>query len=269
MAGFFDIPDYKPIHKLIKRNGKYRIINGVVYKTTNNINGKIYIGKSCMNNFKYLGSGKYINYALNKYGKKNFTKIIIDIANSTQELNEKEKFWIKFYESRNPDIGYNLTKGGDGVGSGEEHPFYGTHFSEEHRKNLSISRIGFRHTKETKQLMSLTRMGENNNFYGKHHSEKTKIILSTINRRENHHRYGKLHTKETKDKMSIAQKGENHPMYGKHPTEETKQKLSVFQKERFKNKENHPNYGKTTTEEIKNKISISVKDSWKKRKGLK
>ena len=41
----------------------------VIYKTTNLINGKIYIGKNKGNNNWYLGSGKLLIYAIKKYGK--------------------------------------------------------------------------------------------------------------------------------------------------------------------------------------------------------
>ena len=50
----------------------------IIYKTTNLINKKIYIGQDTKNNPNYLGSGKYFKYALKKYGKENFSKEIIE-----------------------------------------------------------------------------------------------------------------------------------------------------------------------------------------------
>ena len=47
----------------------------VIYKTTNLVNGKIYIGKDKYNNPKYLGSGKILKLAINKYGKGNFRRM--------------------------------------------------------------------------------------------------------------------------------------------------------------------------------------------------
>lgn len=46
----------------------------IIYKTTNKINGKIYVGLDTKNNPKYLGSGKIIKFAIKKYGKENFEK---------------------------------------------------------------------------------------------------------------------------------------------------------------------------------------------------
>lgn len=89
---------------------------GYIYKTTNLINGKIYIGQHKWNkesiDENYKGSGFALKKAINKYGYDNFQCIIIDKADSYEELNEKEIFWILTYDSTNPEIGYNLDKGG-------------------------------------------------------------------------------------------------------------------------------------------------------------
>ena len=50
----------------------------IIYKTTNLVNGKIYIGKDKNNNPSYLGSGKILKLAIKKYGKENFTKETIE-----------------------------------------------------------------------------------------------------------------------------------------------------------------------------------------------
>ncbi len=84
----------------------------VIYKTTNLINGKFYIGKDVKNNPNYLGSGKLIKQSIKKYGRSNFVKEILEICFSLQELNEKEKFWINKLNAI--ESGYNLTEGGSG-----------------------------------------------------------------------------------------------------------------------------------------------------------
>jgi hypothetical protein len=81
----------------------------IIYKTTNLINGKIYIGQDSKNNPDYFGSGKYFKRALKKYGKENFIKEIIDTAETLDELSEKEIYWIDKLDSIKPGIGYNLT----------------------------------------------------------------------------------------------------------------------------------------------------------------
>ena len=60
-----------------------------IYSIRNNINGKIYIGKSRLNvNENYFGSGLRIKRAIKKYGKENFTKNIICFAENYDELNK-------------------------------------------------------------------------------------------------------------------------------------------------------------------------------------
>jgi group I intron endonuclease len=101
----------------------------IIYKTTNLINNKIYIGKDCYNNPKYLGSGLLLNKAIKKYGKGNFKKEIIEHCSTKEHLNEREIYWIEYYNSRDSNIGYNIAKGGHGgfTKSGYKH-------SEESRK---------------------------------------------------------------------------------------------------------------------------------------
>lgn len=95
-----------------------------IYKITNTINNKIYIGQ-VYNKTIYDRFARHIkeanpnhpillDRAIYKYGKDNFTIEQIDEATSLQELNEKEKYWISFYNSTNKNIGYNLTLGGNG-----------------------------------------------------------------------------------------------------------------------------------------------------------
>jgi hypothetical protein len=86
----------------------------IIYKTTNNINGKIYIGQDSKNNPKYLGSGHLIYRAIKKYGISNFTKEILEICDCKEELNNKEIYWIEKLDSTNYTIGYNISKGGTG-----------------------------------------------------------------------------------------------------------------------------------------------------------
>ena len=94
-----------------------------VYKTTNLLNSKFYIGKHTSNkeNDEYFGSGKLLCLAINKYGIENFKKEILEYCCSNEELNEREKFWIEKENSLFP-IGYNIAKGGDGGDLLSNHP---------------------------------------------------------------------------------------------------------------------------------------------------
>lgn len=94
-----------------------------IYKITNQINGKIYIGQSTdikkrwtahKNNYNDICSTQYDSLfykAIRKYGLENFTFEIIEECKA-DELNEKEIYWIKYYDSFNIEKGYNMTKGG-------------------------------------------------------------------------------------------------------------------------------------------------------------
>lgn len=86
----------------------------IIYKTTNLINGKIYVGKDSLNDPDYLGSGFILHRAIKKYGVHNFRKDIIEHCQSPRELDEREKYWIKQLNSTDRRCGYNIAKGGTG-----------------------------------------------------------------------------------------------------------------------------------------------------------
>jgi hypothetical protein len=81
---------------------------GVVYKTTNLINGKMYVGSDSKNNDKYLGSGKLLNRAIKKYGREHFVKNILEVVDDTNLLKEREEFWLKELDCANSDKYYNI-----------------------------------------------------------------------------------------------------------------------------------------------------------------
>lgn len=90
---------------------------GVIYKTTNLVNNKIYIGKRIFTkdkffNNKYYGSGKLLKEAIIKYGLDSFNREVLEEVDN-ELLEEREVYWIKFYNSNNLEIGYNLTIGGN------------------------------------------------------------------------------------------------------------------------------------------------------------
>ena len=93
-----------------------------IYKITNIIDNKIYIGKDTKSDSKYFGSGIIINRAIVKYGKENFIKEIIDETDDYFELSKKEIYWIKKYNSTDRQIGYNISSGGDGGDTLSNHP---------------------------------------------------------------------------------------------------------------------------------------------------
>lgn len=93
---------------------------GYIYKTTNLKNGKIYIGqhKSVKFDANYYGSGIWFKKVFQANGKDNFRCEIVEECASLEELNDREVYWIEYFQSRNPDIGYNLAKGGEQIYGG-------------------------------------------------------------------------------------------------------------------------------------------------------
>jgi len=177
----------------------------IIYKTTNLINGKIYIGQDTNNNEKYLGSGKLLKMAIKKYGKSSFIKEIIDSTNNKEELNLKEIFWIKHLKSNDRSIGYNITEGGEGIvgykhseeaknkmsinTSGEKNPMYNKTFYQswiesgltdeeiKHKKELWLKKRSELSSGENNGMFGTHRFGSDNPFYGKNHSDDIKKRL--------------------------------------------------------------------------------------------
>lgn len=95
----------------------------LIYKITNKINNKIYIGKTCRSisiRWKEHCSKAnqkdkfYLHNAILKYGKENFIIEKIDETDDEKTINQLEQYWINFYNSNNKKYGYNLTNGGEG-----------------------------------------------------------------------------------------------------------------------------------------------------------
>lgn len=84
----------------------------IIYKTTNIVNGKFYIGKHQTNNLDdgYVGSGKLLKRAIKKYGKDNFITEIIDIYDQEWQMNLAEKIYVVI----DKEVSYNLCSGGKG-----------------------------------------------------------------------------------------------------------------------------------------------------------
>lgn len=125
---------------------------GYIYKTTNLVNNKIYIGqhKSSTFNFKYKGSGTILREAFKKYEKENFHVEILEVCETQEELNEKEIYYIDLYNSRNPDIGYNISQGG------HERFFTGMKHTEESKKKMSEKALNRPHPPTTKGRVCYT-----------------------------------------------------------------------------------------------------------------
>lgn len=189
-----------------------KIYNGNIYKFENKLNGKIYIGQSrCIErryaDHVYCKTPMYeLDRAIKKYGIENFNYDILETFNTSnldevnKWMNEREEYYIKFYNCLNPN-GYNLL-------SNSHHP----EFSEITRKRISEACTG-----------------EKNGFYVKHHSEETrkKMSESAKKRGNNHPDFIKTPEMIEKWKMSIKK-------YRENLTEEQKIKISNNHKESYR-----------------------------------
>lgn len=139
----------------------------IIYKATNIVNGKVYIGKTVRNlNYRLpchlsaakRGSKYYFHVAIRKYGEDKFVwEVINDSAKTNIELEELEKIYIKYFKQCGEV--YNLTDGGPGTS--------GIKFSDEHREKLSKAKLGTKRSKETKDKISKN-----------HRSKKLKGIMT-------------------------------------------------------------------------------------------
>ena len=164
-----------------------------IYLITNLINGKYYVGKTQKENLSHRwkqhltraeqGLNKYLYTSMRKHGISNFIiEPLTDNVHDKKSLKNLEKLWITLLDTCNPEIGYNKSKGGDGGAPWTEDrkvewskrwkgipkslkhrqsmslSFKGRVFSEEHKRNLSISKLGKSNPKIA---------GENNPRFGK------------------------------------------------------------------------------------------------------
>jgi group I intron endonuclease len=157
-----------------------------IYRITNLINGKTYIGqhKYTELNDRYMGSGKLIRLAIKKHGFENFKKEILVDEISNRDL--ADRLEIAYIREFKPD--YNLTKGGTG----------GDVMSPETKRRMS-------------EAMKMRKRGP--------YSEETRKKISEANK-------GRTVSEETRKKISEANKGKMAWNKGKLASKETKKKLS-------------------------------------------
>lgn len=176
----------------------------LIYRITNLINNKIYIGQHVTTNINDdpMGSGEHIKNAIKKYGIENFEKEIIAECSSFEEMNELEKDLVNHEFVQNPNT-YNHSIGGS----------YGW-------KNC----LKFKSSEEVQNIRKRANDAFLNLFkdpeYKKQHAEK---ISKGLKKAGNDPRkfLGKTHSEESKRKISEThkrnehQKGEKNSQFGK------------------------------------------------------
>lgn len=264
----------------------------IIYKTTNLIDGKFYIGKSIKDDPNYLGSGLKLVRAIKKYGRQNFKKEILERCESVEQLNEREKYWIKATNAQKD--GYNIALGGNG----------GDTYTDEMKYALSVSRKNkprdpsifvkmvetkkkrkaenpdrYKMTEAHKAKMSKVHkgkvIGERQRAIMREKMKGSKLSEEFIAQQKKDKRgangsfYGQKHSEETRKKMSEAKKrNPTRPMLGKKLSAEHRKKISESGKGRVWSTEQRKKYtgqgasfyGKNHTPESKKKISDAYKN---------
>lgn len=208
-----------------------------VYKTTNTINGKIYIGvhRTHKPDDWYLGSGVLLKKATKKYGRVAFAKEILFEFDVQDDAYKKESEIVNL-EFVSRDDNYNVYVGGYGgmtgrthaqsvkdkisaATKGENNPRYGVKVSDYTKRMISEGNKGKTISEETRKKLSLATSGKNNPMYGYEWSDEQKEKMSKSHS-------GAKASEETKRKLSLINSGSNNNMWGKRHSKETREKIS-------------------------------------------
>lgn len=177
----------------MKNNGERHFMYFTIYKITNNLDGKFYIGMHKTSNLEdgYFGSGKLLKYAVNKHGIDNFQKEYLFIFDNYQDMMNKEIELVNEELIKNP-LSYNLTVGGWGGNRivDSNHPTW----SAEHTSRMGLALKKSREENvvldQKLRLISSTTLEASHKagkmrydtFSGKKHSEKSKRLIGSKNK---------------------------------------------------------------------------------------
>jgi group I intron endonuclease len=201
----------------------------VIYKFTNKINSKCYIGQTTKDlstrRKKHIVTSKrsntYFHNALKKYDSGDFKWEVLCECESKDELNEMEFHYIKQYNSHWTKHGYNIDIGG---------------------------------------YNGPCLMGKDNGMYGKHHSKESKIKMSENHsnmKGKNNPMYGRKRSKKLKESVSKSNKGRKSWCSGL--TKETDERVKLYTEKRnqtmiekglYKSGRNHPLFRKLNEDKI-------------------
>lgn len=190
-----------------------------IYKITNKINNKVYIGKHQTKKLDdgYFGSGKHLQRSIAKYGIENFSKEILFVFDNEQEMNYKERELVTEEFCKRKDT-YNLCVGGKGGFSYINRHGLGEtpQKNAAAKKNFKLGSLAFAKkfaNLEFKQIfsekMSLIvkaqyKAGKPASFLGKHHTEESKEKQRQKMKGRVPWNKGKCHSEETKRKIKEA-----------------------------------------------------------------
>ena len=155
------------------------------------------------------GIRTHIGAAIRKYGWNAFSHEVLLEGLTHDEATEKEKWYIKEYNTTNPKCGFNVTAGGDGIN--------GYVFTEQDRKKMSESHKGCTISEEQRKKISASLK----EYYKTHTiSVPYSHIMKMVEARKNlpNPCIGRVYSAETREKLRIAN-------LGKKASEETRMKM--------------------------------------------
>ncbi|QIG70592.1 Seg-like homing endonuclease protein [Rhizobium phage RHph_I1_18] len=172
-----------------------------LYQTTNNVNGKIYVGKHKTSNLNdgYIGSGKLLKLAIAKYGIENFSFQILKMFDSENDLNVAEAEIVTEEFCTNPNT-YNLCRGGGGG------------FSYIHREGLKPSHKGVSDPNNIEKYRGVG-WRKQQEIYAADPEYRKSVIAKRVSTFKENRKItggtfkGKSHSEQTKAKMSASSKG--------------------------------------------------------------
>lgn len=258
-------------------------INSGIYIIQNLSNGKVYIGQSrglrhrliqhkseLKRNVHY---NSHLQRTFNESGISAFSFKVLEFCES-DVIDDRERYWISFYNSGDDRYGYNYESGGS------LHKIHSEETRRKMRKPKSReavlksveTRKGFKHSAESLLRMSNSHKGHIAWNKGEHWTDEQRKVLSEAHQGPRPWRLGFKHSEETKQKISETKKAsmtdeerkrmremrpDSSGMKGKKHSEESKRKMSQAMK------------GRQTSEETRQKLSQAKKGCIPWNKGLK
>jgi hypothetical protein len=194
-----------------------QIVFYTIYKTTDKLNGKIYIGKHQTKNLDdgYVGSGKLLTCAIKKHGIENFEKEILYIFDNEDDMNAKEAELVTS-EFVKEDTNYNLCPGGHG-GWGYINANNDIRAGFETRTDDDLKKLNIELAKRASKKLKI--LHETDLEWKKHWAESISDGLKKYYAAGNENPFkGKSHTEETRKKIGLAnskcQSGKGNSQYG-------------------------------------------------------
>lgn len=146
-----------------------------IYKYTNTVNGKVYIGQTSKTLAERAQSGgrnyrecsKFYN-AINKYSWSAFVPEILCVVQTQDEANRMEEYYISMYNSTSDDYGYNLLPGGGNrVMSEETRSRISAAAKQRYQDKTANPMYGRKHSEDALAKMRACKLGANNPMYGR------------------------------------------------------------------------------------------------------